>query len=94
MKFTPNLTKAEWKNGLIAMTVAMFLLPGLLALIPGLSEAMLNFTAYFISVGTAVYFLRRFLGKNMVVALTRPFATLYLAALGYLASLAFSEVTY
>ena len=94
MKFTPNLTKTEWKNGLIAMTVAMFLLPGLLAFIPGLSEAMLNFTAYFISVGTAVYFLRRFLGKNMVVALARPFATLYLAALGYLANLAFAEVTH
>ena len=94
MKFTPNLTKTEWKNGLIAMTVAMFLLPGLLAFIPGLSEAMLNFTAYFISVGTAVYFLRRFLGKNMVVALTRPFATLYLAVLGYLACLAFTEVAY
>ena len=88
MKFTPNLTKTEWKNGLIAMTVAMFLLPGLLAFIPGLSEAMLNFTAYFISVGTAVYFLRRFLAKNVGVALARPFATLYLA------SLAFTEVTY
>ena len=94
MKFTPNLTKTEWKNGLIAMTAAMFLLPGLLAFIPGLSEAMLNFTAYFISVGTAVYFLRRFLGKNIGVALAHPFATLYLAALGYLASLAFAEITY
>ena len=87
MKFTPNLTKTEWKNGLSALTVAMFLLPGLLAYLPGLSGAMLNFTAYFISVGTAVYFLRRFLGKNIAVALSHPFATLYLAVLGYLACL-------
>ena len=93
MKFTPNLTKTEWKNGIIAMTAAMFLLPGLLAFIPGLSEAMLNFTAYFISVGTAVYFLRRFLAKNVGVALARPFATLYLAVLGYLANEVFAEIT-
>ena len=92
MKFTPNLTKTEWKNGLIAMTVAMFLLPGLLAYLPGLSGAMLNFTAYFISVGTAVYFLRRYLARNMGVALAHPFSTIYLAALGYLAHLAFAEV--
>ena len=92
MKFTPNLTKTEWKNGLIAMTVAMLLLPGLLAYLPGLSGAMLNFTAYFISVGTAIYFLRRFLGKNMGVALIHPFTTLYLAVLGYLANLAFAQI--
>ena len=81
MKFTPNFTKTEWKNGLIAMTAAMFLLPGLLAFIPGLTDAKLNFTAHFISAGTAVYFLHRFLGKNAAVALARPFATLYLAVL-------------
>ena len=65
MKFTPNLTKTEWKNGLIAMTVAMFLLPGLIAYIPGLSGARLNFAAHFISAGTAVYCLRRFLGSGV-----------------------------
>ena len=92
MKFTPNLTKTEWKNGLIAMTVAMFLLPGLLAYLPGLSGAMLNFTAYFISVGTAVYCLRRFLAKNVGVALAHPFATIYLAVLGYLAHLVFAQM--
>ena len=92
MKFTPNLTKTEWKNGLIAMTVAMFLLPGLIAYIPGLSGARLNFAAHFISAGTAVYCLRRFLGKNITAALDRPFATLYLAVLGYLAHLAMSSV--
>ena len=92
MKFTPNLTKTEWKHGLIAMTVAMFLLPGLIAYIPGLSGARLNFAAHFISAGTAVYCLRRFLGKNITAALDRPFATLYLAVLGYLAHLAFTEI--
>ena len=92
MKFTPNLTKTEWKNGLIAMTVAMFLLPGLIAYIPGLSGARLNFAAHFISAGTAVYCLRRFLGKNITAALDRPFATLYLAVLGYLSHLVFAEL--
>ena len=91
MKFTPNLTKKEWKNGLIALTAAMFLLPGLIGCIPGLSGAELNFTAYFISAGTAVYFLRRFLGKNIGAALDRPFATIYLAVLGYLANQVLSE---
>ena len=92
MKFTPNLTKTEWKHGLIAMTVAMFLLPGLIAYIPGLSGARLNFAAHFISAGTAVYCLRRFLGKNITAALDRPFSTLYLAVLGYLAHLVFAEM--
>ena len=91
MKFTPNLTKTEWKNGLIALTVAMFLLPGLIAFVPGLSGAELNLAAYLISAGTAVYFLRCFLGKNLSAALDHPFSTIYLAALGYLANSVFAE---
>ena len=92
MKFTPNLTKTEWKNSLIAMTAALFLLPGLLELIPALSGAKLNFAAYLISAGTAVYTLHRFLGRNISAALDRPFLTIYFAILGYLAHLALGEL--
>ena len=92
MHFTPNLTKTEWKNGLIALTAAMFVLPGLLAYIPGLSGARLNFMAYLISAVTAVAVLRRFLGKNVSAALVHPFFTIYYAILGYLAQTLFGQM--
>ena len=87
MKFTPNLTKTEWKNGLIFLTIAMFLLPSLLVFIPSLSGAMVLFTGYLISVVTAALCLRRYLCKNVTAALDHPFYTLYFAILGYLANM-------
>ena len=92
MKFTPNLTKKEWKNGLIFLTLALFLLPGLLVFIPILSGAQVTFTGYLISVATAVWCLRRYLGKNVLDALDHPFSTLYLAILGYFANMALVQV--
>ena len=92
MKFTPNLTKKEWKNGLIFLTVAMFLLPNLLVFIPGISGAELLFGSYFISAATAIWCLRRYLGKNILAALDHPFATIYLAILGYLANMALVQM--
>ena len=92
MKFTPNLTKIEWKNGLIYLTLALFLLPSLLVFIPGLSGAQVLFTGYLISAATAGWFLRRYLGKNILVALDHPFATIYLAILGYLANMALVQM--
>ena len=92
MKFTPNLTKKEFKNGLIAMIVTFFILPNLLALIPALSEAQLNFYSYAISTVTAVACLRCYLGRNIIAALDHPFATLYFAVLGYLANLVFVQM--
>ena len=92
MKFTPNLTKKEFKNGLIAMIVTFFILPNLLALIPALSEPQLNFYSYAISTATAVACLRRYLGRNIIAALDHPFATLYFAVLGYLANLVFVQM--
>ena len=92
MKFTPNLTKAEFKSGLIAMIVTFFILPNLLALIPALSEAQLNFFSYVISTATAVACLRRYLGRNIIAALDHPFATLYFAVLGYLANLVIMQM--
>lgn len=92
MKFTPNLTKKEWKNGLIFLTLALFLLPGLLVFIPVLSGAQVTFTGYLISTATAVWCLRRYLGKNVLAALDHPFSTLYLAILGYFANMALVQV--
>ena len=92
MKFTPNLTKTEWKRGLIAMCLSMLMVPGLLAMIPALSVTELNFYSYSISAATAVACLRRYLGRNILAALDHPFATLYFAVLGYLANLVIMQM--
>ena len=92
MKFTPNLSKREWKSGLIALTLVMFLLPNLLALIPGVSGAKLSFASYLISAVTAGWCLRRYLGKNLTAALDHPFFTIYFAILGYLANLVLGQM--
>ena len=93
MKFTPNFTRTEWKRGLIALCVSMLAVSGLIAQIPGLSNAQLNFVSYLTDAVVAVIFLRRFLGRNIAAALDRPFATLYLATLGYLGHLALGQLT-
>ena len=93
MKFTPNFSKSEWKRGLIAMALAMLIVPSLLTLIPGLEGAEFQLAASLIDCAAAVWFLRRYLGRNVSEALDHPFSTLYLAALGYLANLAFEQVT-
>ena len=56
MKFTPNFTKREWKNGMIAMAVCMLILPLVLGFLfyERCKEAQINFTAYFITAGVAV----------------------------------------
>ena len=90
MKFTPNFTKREWKNGMIAMAICMLILPLVLGFLfyGRLNEAQINFTAYFIAAGVAIYFLRGFLKRNLAVALSRPILTVYYACLGYLATMA------
>ena len=92
MKFTPNLTKTEFKNGLVALIATFFILPNLLAMIPALSVTELNFYSYSISAATAVACLRRYLGRNILAALDHPFATLYFAVLGYLANLVIMQM--
>ena len=82
MRFTPNFSRQEWKRGLIAMCLSMLLVPGLLAMIPGLSNARLNFLSYLSDLMVTVIFLGRFLKKNIIVALDHPFSTIYLAILG------------
>ena len=93
MKFTPNMSKTEWKRGLTAMVLSMLVIPSLLALVPGLEGAKLEFAASLANCAAAVYFLRRFLARNLSAALDTPFSTLYLAALGYLAMAAFERLT-
>ena len=92
MNFTPNFSKKEWKSGLIALTLVMFLLPNLLALVPGLSGARLSLAAYLLSAITAVRCLRRYLGKNLTAALDHPFFTIYFAILGYLANMVLTQM--
>ena len=93
MKFTPNLTRTEQRSGFIVLAVCMFLLPSLLAvLIPDLSDARLNFTAYFISAAAALYVLRGFLLRNLAAAMAQPFRCLYIGCVGYLAHLALTEL--
>ena len=93
MKFTPNMSKTEWKRGLTAMALAMLIVPSLLTLVPGLEGSKLEFAASLANCGAAVWFLRSFLGRNISAALDRPLGTLYLAALGYLAVAAFERLT-
>ena len=92
MKFTPNFSKTEWKRGLIAMCLSMLLVPGFLALIPGITDARINFGSFLADLTVVVVFLRRFLGKNITVSLDHPLRTLYLAALGYLGCTALTEL--
>lgn len=93
MRFTPNLSRSEQKYGFITMAICLLLLPGALTLcIPGISDARLNFTVYFITAAAIVYVLRRFLLRNAAVALVHPVWCIYYACLGYLAQLAFREI--
>ena len=93
MKFTPNLTRSELRGGFAVFALWMFLLPGLLVLVmPDASDALLNFTSYFFTAGAAVYILRRFLLRNLAVAVALPFRCLYIGCVGYLAHLALSEL--
>ncbi|MBQ8238857.1 MAG: CPBP family intramembrane metalloprotease [Oscillospiraceae bacterium] len=93
MKFLPNLTRKEMKYGLITMLVCMLLLPPVLSLaLPGWSAGRLNFTAYFITAGAAVYVLRRYLLQNLKIAVSHPFYCVYYAVLSYLGYMVFTEL--
>ena len=92
MKFTPNLSRSEWRNGMIAVILCLLILPNVLVLPGILNLAQVNFTVYFITAAAAVYVLRRFLGRNLKAALVRPVYTVYYAALGYLAVMAMNTL--
>ena len=94
MNFTPNLTKNEWKYGMIDMCIGMLILPDLLylALYGRVNAAQVNFLSYFATAAVAVYLLRRFLKHNLAVALAHPFWLSYRACCGYLAQMALSAL--
>ena len=94
MNFTPNFTRQEWKTGMIAMTLSTVILPMLLGLVlyGPFNAAQINFLSYFIAAAVAVYVLRRFLRKNLLVALQYPFHIFYQACLGYLAQMGLSTL--
>ena len=94
MKHTPQFTRNEMTRGAIAMVLSTLLIPELLALIPGLEGLWLSLAASAADGIVVVVFFRRFMQKNVLAALDRPFPTLYFAVLGYLANLAFEEITY
>ena len=93
MKYTPNLTRSELKTGFIAMAVCLLVLPTVLGLLlPDASAARLTFITHFISAGVIVYILRRFLLRNLEIALAHPIYTIYYAALGYMAHTVLTEI--
>ena len=83
MIFPTKLTKKELTCGYAYLVVSILLLPNILGLLP-LGEGQLNFVYYCVNFLAALVIFRRFLGKSLKVALDRPFATLYFAALAYL----------
>ena len=93
MKLTPNLTRSEMKSGLIAMALCLFVVPGVLdAVLGNPGAARLNFVSFFISAAVIVYVLRRYLLRNLRLAMAHPFYTVYYACLGYLAHMALGRL--
>lgn len=93
MKYTPNLTRSELKTGFIAMAVCLLVLPSVLGFVlPNESAARLTFITHFVNVAVIVYILRRFLLRNLAIALAHPIYTIYYAGLGYMAHMVLSEL--
>ena len=94
MNFTPNLTKNQWKYGMLVMCFGILILPDLLylALYGRVNAAQVNFISYFITAAATVYILKKFLKRNLDVLLAQPFWTVYRACGGYVAFLGLSSL--
>ncbi|MBQ9147986.1 MAG: CPBP family intramembrane metalloprotease [Oscillospiraceae bacterium] len=97
MKFTPNLTRNEMRRGWFALFASLIVLPlvlqGVNSLLPvPLSNGKLNFIFYFQNYILVLVVFHRFLKQSMLTALTRPFATIWCAAVGYLGQRAMGEL--
>ena len=82
-----SLTNSEKRNGLIYFAVSLFILPNLLSLAGltfRLDPADLNLGFYWINLAFVVWVFRRFLLKNLLIALDRVFPVVWYAMLGYL----------
>lgn len=94
MNYTPNLTRAEWKRGLIAMILCLAVLPCLVALLPdSIRPGQKNFICYFLNFAITTWLLRGFLLRNLRAAVERLFPVVYYAILGYLGYMAMGELT-
>ena len=91
MNFSPTLSKKELKTGFFYLAVSLLLIPSLLSFLP-ISPGKLNFIYYLVNFAAAVFIFRRFLWQSVLVALDRPFPTLYYSALGYLGHTAIGEI--
>ena len=91
MKFSPKLTNRELKGGFIYLAVSLLVIPSLLSFLP-LRDGQLNFVYYLVNFAAAVFIFRRFLWQSLLVALDRPFPTIYYSALGYLGHTAIGEI--
>ena len=97
MKFTPNLTRNELRRGWLVLFASLLALPlllnGINSLLPQpLSSGKLNFAYYLTNYLLVFLVFRRFLKQSLLVALTRPFATIWCAAIGYLGHAAMGEL--
>lgn len=79
MKFSQK----EMKYGIICMALSYLVLPGLLGLLP-LRAGQTNFIYYCINFAAVTVIFRKFLLRELSVALDRPFSTIYYSILGYL----------
>lgn len=82
-----SLTNAEKRNGLIYFAVSLFILPFAVSLAGvafRVDPANLNLGFYWINLAFVLWIFRRFLLRNLLVALDRIFPVVWYAMLGYL----------
>ena len=78
-----TLTYNEKRNGSVYLAVSLFLLPGLISLLP-LDAAGQNLIYYILNFVLVAGVFRKFLKGNLLVALDRVFPVIWYGILGYL----------
>ena len=78
-----TLTSNEKRTGCAYLAVSLFLLPGLISLLP-LNAAGQNLVYYLLNFTAVVGIFRKFLRMNLLVALDRVFPVIWYGILGYL----------
>lgn len=78
-----TLTSNEKRTGCAYLAISLFLLPGLISLLP-LNAAGQNLVYYLLNFTAVVGIFRKFLRMNLLVALDRVFPVIWYGILGYL----------
>ena len=78
-----TLTYNEKRKGCIYLALSLFLLPGLISLLP-LDAAGQNLVYYILNFAAVIGIFRKFLKGNLLVALDRVFPVIWYGILGYL----------